>query len=644
MSDCPSMPVLSGNSLSANLVQEQVARVQSYATEAFSAARQALESLAGFQIDSVTPHIDFDDVNADFQPFNKPAIPADPNLQFSAVSAPTLPSVASVPGLNIGTAPTFNESAPVLVFPGAPTGLNATPPGDPPATTAVTIPDAPVSVIPDAPSLADLTLPEVLQVSLTQVEADFSTAKGHQPIAPSLQIIENHVANVLSVRSMVDSALAQHTAAPDKLTTMLAGGTGIPAAIEQQLRERAYAAEDTQAFQVQNQVMEQWNARGFTLASGLLYDQLDGVRQASQDRKQALNRDIFAQAAQWEIENLRFAVQQGIVYEGQLTQYMLQAYELSDTIAWKVFQAGDAVFKNKLDQYRVAVQVWNEERQAVQEELKIELSKIEAYKAELEAQQLIGTINEQSIKIYATRIEAVKALYDQYKNQILAINAIIDVDKAKLEGYKSKVDAYTAMVQANKTEWEGYGEAVRGELGKVQIYQALAGAFAERIRGYSAGIDAQKTAVDAQVAINKEQTDRFVAQLDSYKAQVQAELGRVQAGASIYDGKSRMYAAELSAESARADSDTKGFQLQLEAAKTTGMFQIEEQKMVVEQIKSAALIQAQVLEAIARTSAQLAAASMSAVNMSASLSSSGSESHSFSQSSSCSTTYSHSSS
>ena len=94
--------------------------------------------------------------------------------------------------------------------------------------------------------------------------------------------------------------------------TILNGGTGIPANIEQQIWDRVRDRESIQAKQNIDNATHEWAGRGFTLPQGALVARVQAAQQDQIDKVSQAERDHAIKAMEIEIENIRFAVEQAV--------------------------------------------------------------------------------------------------------------------------------------------------------------------------------------------------------------------------------------------------------------------------------------------------------------------------------------------
>jgi hypothetical protein len=94
--------------------------------------------------------------------------------------------------------------------------------------------------------------------------------------------------------------------------TITNGGTGIPAAVEDQIWQRDRDRILRSSLQAQNSAYADFAARGFSLPPGSLTAQLEKIRTEGLLKLAEVSRDAAIKQAEIEIENIRFAVKLAI--------------------------------------------------------------------------------------------------------------------------------------------------------------------------------------------------------------------------------------------------------------------------------------------------------------------------------------------
>jgi len=585
-----------------------------YAQDALDATEEFFDVISDLELTPILTNIDFS-VPAELGvPFAKPIVPTDPNITFDSVTSPGDVDVPSVVLPSFDDAPVNTAVAPTIALPVAPGALDADAPTDAPTASTVTIPDAPIITLPTEPTLQSLTLPTVPTVSLPTFTG---TLPVNEAVTPG---------NTFSFE--YEDYSTQMPTLVSRIQEMPAGGTCLPAAIWNALWEKARGREDQTAAKAVAEVTDEWASRGFSLPSGVLDKNIQGVRQGNQDASNQLSRDIATEQAKMEVENMRFAVSQGIAFEGMYINLHTQQMQLAYETAKYTVEAAISIYNAQISAYNVELQTYIAETQVHRTLIEAEMANVELYKAQLEGQKLIGDINQQDIDLYTARIGALLSEIEIYKGELDGVRTLVEVDKVQVDAFTSRVGAFEAQVRANESEVKAYSERVGAELVKSQIYASEIDAFSELVTAYKTGNEAQIASKRIELENNGFKLERFKTKVTKYAAEVDAEAKRVASGVGIYDGKTRMYAAELSAEQSRVIADGRQYDLALETAKSQTQIELAEAQLNIEQVLRTLNLELDKNKTILTVQAQLAAAAMSAVNLSASVSESAANSSS----------------
>lgn len=89
------------------------------------------------------------------------------------------------------------------------------------------------------------------------------------------------------------------------------GGTGMSAAVEDAIWQRSRSREALELNRQKQELTKNWAGRGFTLPPGVLIEGLMTLDQDLANKVSTHSRDVAIKQAEIEIENVRFAVQQG---------------------------------------------------------------------------------------------------------------------------------------------------------------------------------------------------------------------------------------------------------------------------------------------------------------------------------------------
>jgi len=538
-----------------------------------------------------------------------PAAPTDPDVSFDPIPELDPLALAVIAPVVPADVPVFDGVVPTLQILDKPDALSATPPGDAPVVSDVTLPVSPVIVLPSDPLMELITIPDAPDILLPVWS---STAPDGSGIAvPTVNFAWNE--------DYYDSVLLDNTTS--RLTTMLLGGTGLPPEIEQAIWDRGRAREDVIAKKATQEAYEEFASRGFALPTGALAGRVAEVWQKNREAGSTFSRDVAIKQAELEVENLRFAVKTGMELESQMMtysgQYAARALEAAKTtvqVAIDIFNAQVALFNSRLQAYQTDAQVYGEL-------IKAESLILEQYRTQIDAQKLIGEINMQAIQIYKTRIDALMASVDLYKAQLDGVKTAVEVDRVRIEGFRATVDAYKTLVDAKTSEYQAWSESIKGEVAKVSVYEAQARAFGSLVDAYRSGetvkIENMKSQVDASGLTVK----AFEAEVAYLSEQIKAAIAKVDTNVKIYDGQSKIYSAQIGGESARVQALAEQTRLIIAAGSTDAELKLKAADLNVQQLLRIGQVEQEGRKASGMIAGQLAASSMSAFHLSGSVSS-----------------------
>lgn len=527
------------------------------------------------------------DFTETFQSPNVPAYsaPAEPNAFSEAytISPIQLPLQSTAPA-------DFTEAPPAPTTKIVP-ALTATPPSDPAEVTLPAYPSAPSLNLPSLPNDLGIPLPTLRVPDLSGIDGLLDEILQGQPAEPSLAIpTDSYLDTFSTLKTQLGPELEPVLPIEETLTWMLAGDSiGIPASVAQALRDRAFGAEDRQAFQAEAEVINDWVSRGFTLPGGALESKLAMVRQLNRDKKAEINRDLWIEEAKLEIENLRFAVTSGIQYQSSLWDAKTKLWGVCSELAnrfmdvqLKVLDATVGVFKAKLDSWQTRANVYRDYINAL---LQAELSKLEVTKAETEVSKLFVSMNGQQVELYKAKLEGVLSQVNVYRAQVEAANGQLQAETLKLEAFAKKVQAYQASVQAYEAEWRGYSAAVQADTALMDGFKSQVQAYQARVDAYGKTIEANRTATDVQIEVGRFGLEAYKTRADVHRSNVEvfaksvdAERTRIAAEVDVAKLSLDAYTTQAQAYSARADAYGK----RVQAESTRVQSQIEISKLPVE--------------------------------------------------------------
>jgi hypothetical protein len=96
------------------------------------------------------------------------------------------------------------------------------------------------------------------------------------------------------------------------IQSSLAGGTGIPVAVEDQIWQRDRARVIAEGARIEDELVTSWAAKGYDYPPGALMHQQQQLRKDAADRLSAASRDVAIKQAELVVANVRFAVEKAV--------------------------------------------------------------------------------------------------------------------------------------------------------------------------------------------------------------------------------------------------------------------------------------------------------------------------------------------
>lgn len=530
--------------------------------------------------------------------FNRPADPPD-----APTFEPQMP--AETP------APTFTTPDPVIQLAPAPDRPLVDAPQRPSNLLDLAIPTAPNYALPQLPTFEQLNLPAPPSITLPAFE-------GQRPVFDEPHINENFAWSPTEYTSdLLDRVKA-------KVEAMMDGGIGLEPVMDA-LFQRGRARLDVEVQRAIDTRTDEFASRGFSEPNGILALAIDEIVQGGIEAKAALNNEITIEEYRELVNNVRFAVQQGIALEQVATNLHIQEQQLALRAAEFLRETALALLNARIAVFNARLQAYQTDAQVLSARIQAELARVEVFRAQIEGERVRGEINEQRVRIYSEQVRAVGLMADFYRTQVEAVKAQADVERGKIEVYKADVDAYSARWRAFGEEVGAYKAQMDAENVKATVHKNLVEAFATRVQAWGTTEGNRIARERLRVDQHGQTLQAWRGTLDRMLALVEAEKARIGGQAQRADALARIYTADAGVETAASAATDRSFQLGLEkenarvnTALRAAEIRIQENIQLTNMLIDVHRTQAQVLS-------QLAASSMSAMNFSASVSSSRSQ-------------------
>lgn len=511
------------------------------------------------------------------------------------------------------TDPTFPEFRPSLTSLNIPSPPALSPLGPAPVrpdTGTVDIPTAPSVALPAVPVLNELTVPTFDGLTLPTFDAEIPEFAG-SALPGILQWTEPTYQT-----EILDEVVVQ-------LQNLWAGGSGIPAAVEQAMRERAEGREDLITAREVAQVAEEFSRRGFTMPSGVQAARVDQLREDLAVRKLGLNRELTIEFAKFQIENVRFAITQGIAAENVYVNLFLNMAERLFRAAQFRVQSQVEIYNAQVSLYNARINGYQIESQVFSARVQAELANVEIFRAEVEAELAKGQVNEQKVRTYAAQVEALQTYIDIYRARMQGAQVQADVIRSQIEGYRADVQAYAETVNADKVKFDAYRAQVDAEASKAGVLDAEARAYAALIQGKVSIADLQLRRGQLQISQNEVQLRAHSLDIEAEKTRIQAQLGTIQTAAQAFIADTQRFSAQAAAEGSKAQLEIAAKEVELRT--NISFYQANIQNYIghLEQLIRQSQVSVDALKAAGQIASTLAAGAQAAVHVGATLSGGG---------------------
>ena len=503
------------------------------------------------------------------------------------------------------------------------------PPVRPNIDTSVEIPAAPTINMPEMEALEQISIPEFV----FPVLPDFD---GVPPSASSITVPNVFINWVEPVyeSEIYDDLLARTKA-------MMAGGTGLPPAVEDALFSRARERDSSETARAVQEAVDTWAGRNFSMPPGMLAKSVSVVREQGRLKAAETNRDILIEAAKWEIENIRFAVQQGLALE-QLTA------NLFENSAKRMFEVARFQAESQINVFNAQIGLFNAQNTAFQTLAQVyrtrldgALAKLTAFKTAVDAQVAVGQINQQRVEVFRAKLNAVQASVEVFKSMMQGAQVRADVIKNQFDAYRADVQAFAEEVGAEKVKFDAYESQVKGETAKAGMLDAQARAYASTIQGLATKAEIRVKGSQLKLDAARVHIAKYLADVDGFKAELDASLKEVQYGTTVFQANVEGWKAKTSANVAAAEVQSRFADMSARTNIAFAEMQISQYQANINKAVQSAQIALEAAKAMGQYSAQLAAGAMSAMNVSASVTGTGSQNDTFGISNTTSTTTSH---
>lgn len=614
-------------------------RLASYTTQAgdfIQQAQFAINDLRAYRGD-----VTFANISAPGDPGTSPTLsftqPSAPTLLVSSIQPPQTPATGERQAIDVSrlsgfVSPEFDLTEPVFIDHAPPTLLPLGQLPTPPSVSVRDMPEYQGMDLPPVPDLIDLNIPDMPDFEIPSLDVARPDIEAAMPVFYQ----DNYLAEQDEIRQRIDSHIVagdlEGQALRARWHEIMEGGTGLPVAIEQMIFDQGAAREEQTARQEVHAAQTEWAARGFSMPGSTLLARESEVRTRSMKARSELNREVVIARFKEEIEMLKFAVQQGVVLEKQYLDKLTLAHDIAVRLVDGAYRIKQTIAELHLAYVQMLVTVYQADISAFRERVQVELSRLEAFRAQLDAEKARGEINLQNIELYKGRLQGVVTNVEVFKAMVSAVSEQIRGDLAQVEIYKGRLDGYRTGLESQKMQVDVYTSQLQGEKLKADAFSSQVQSFSERVRAFGVQVDAASKATDIELSVRRSQVDEYKTSVDVWKQEYEAQLQQVQAELAKFDSHVRLFSEEVRAEAARVGANESERKLAIDRYSALLQAEIERARNELTRQGRESELEADAMKASAQLAGQLASSALSAISLSAGINQSASDSRSCSYS------------
>lgn len=583
--------------------------------------QNAISDLDQVYVEPISISVDYN-VGTFAPTFTRPPRPDDLDPSPVTPVTPDDPTLDPIVMRELGDAPAEPDLAPYtgLAMPNTPSEPVPTAPLIDTTLDEIVVPERRAYTAPELPELYALTLPEAEPITLPEfdgVRPDFDL---DAPVDGQLEWAEQ--AYQSDLQDAVKAALQD----------MLQGGLGLPIAVEQAIFDRGRAREDRLSRRQIAEVEEDMASRGLSEPNGILAKRLREVHADNREKTHALNRDLSIERFKEAVEQMRFAVTNGIALEQTLIQQSLAINDRALKAAMFVREYGINRYNALINYHNLQQSAYATDAQVWKQRIEGELSKLEKLRAEIEVQKLTGEINKDLLAQFNAQWEAIKIESDAYLSEVQAAKVKGERNAQRLEAGRLLLQQYDTKVNAWGKLWDGYRSQIEGALGRGKFAESLANIYATQMRGYQ--LKGESFFNEGRFALDKnaQTIELFRAQLQRSDQDLRAQLAVLDGDLRTFASRVDMYQADGVLAQAESAAYDRAAQLKAEIERNRTAVAVQAAQMRLDQVIKTAEILVEQVKAKAQALSNLAASSQAGVSLAASINASGSASYSHSRS------------
>jgi hypothetical protein len=434
------------------------------------------------------------------------------------VPDPPVPVIREALQQALPEAPT---DAPEIVIPNAPV-LDIPPPPTQPFIETVVTPDSPVVLLPDVPVLEAIIIPQEPLIVLPLFTEQF----------PEEELPFTATPFNFNEPDFADELLDEIT--EQTLSDLEDGGFGIDPRDEDQLVGRVRDREARAGRTREAQVLRNFGSRGHSLPAGALDDALRQSQFDTQATISAAEREIYIVRADLFRKTREFQLANGLSIVQFLGNLFVSRQERSLKAAVFVSEFSVTVFDALVRRFNIQVTAFQVAAQAHNILVQAELAKIEIFKEQINAQRLVGDINEQLVDIFTAQVNAARAIVDIFEAEVRAAATRAEIERIKIQAFGEQVNAFNSQVNAERSRIEVFVAQLRGEQTKLQVFQTEVQVYGTEIQAAEVRTRIDNINVNADIERGRLNLQSYLGTIEQFKSNLTREVERVRSLVSVY--------------------------------------------------------------------------------------------------------------
>ncbi|MDT8329181.1 MAG: hypothetical protein RQ750_17735, partial [Roseovarius sp.] len=595
-------------------VAERFGQITGYTENAWAIAESALTSISG----AMTVTIPDAGSNLDFTGINGPNVGTKPGhtdadkltVNFDKGEMDSVAELAASLGLEdfipvLIDVPVFDIPPPVYTIPPVPTDPMPVIDDDGPAIDDPSFPPPPEYTLPPLPVLADIVIPDPPEYSLPDFSARLPDA---HLVVPEMQFVFHEIP--------YDSDLA------NELKTwmsykVLRGGTGLGAAVEAAIWNRARDRQYDEEFQKQVEAEKYWSARGHEEPPGALRGRILELHNSILRGRENLSNDIMVEMARLAQANTQFAVSQAVAFETVLMDYANKVNQRAFEAAKVGVEMSIAIYNAQVAFYNAQLATYQAEAAVFESRVRAEIAKMEIFKAQIEGVKAIVDVQDGQVRLYTAQVGALETLMKMYATEMESVKIKADINRIRIEKYRATIEAKLAQINAITSKYNLWQAQVAGEETRAKIYETEVRAYGEQMDAVKAVAELDSERAKVVLGKNQNKVEVLKAAVQKYLGEIEGESSRVEAEAKGAVADTQRYAAEISAENAWLIADVQRYAAEVSKVVEQGRVAMQDAANALQAAIAEKEIAVEGAKAMGQIGGQLAAASMTAVSASA---------------------------